>query len=215
MAPVAPVSVVSSCGSSIYCSSGSSIGFVVRGSGGSSGSSSICRSWRQYISCRLWLQYLSLLWGLLRYLLSFMAPPVSVACGSIGCRLWLWYLLSFMSPVSPVVHGSISICRLWLQYHLLLLVDPLVIACGSSGSSSICRSWLQSICRSWLRYLLWLSFVAPVAVVLSYGSSICCAWLYHQYLLLVVVVCGSCDCHGRLPFCVFNRQSSSVLVIFL
>ena len=79
-----------------------------------------------------------------------------IACGSGICRSWLQYL----SPVSPVVHGSsICSCRLWLQY-LLSLVAPVdvVSSCGSSlaahpvvspvihgsGSSSIisCCSWL-------------------------------------------------------------------------
>ena len=76
-------------------------------------------------------------------------------------------------------------------------MDPLVIACGSGSSSSICRSWLQSICRWWLRYLLWLSFVAPVALVsVVHGSttSICCLWL--QWLSFMAPVFSVCCCSG-------------------
>jgi len=203
VAPVAPVSVVVACPVAPVLSP-----VVVRGS-------SICRLW-----LRQWLQspVLSVVHGsstigfvVLSCGSSLTARPVSVVVthhgssicclipvspvsvvrgSSISCRSWLRYLLSFMAPVSPVVRGS--------------------------GSSSICRSWLQSICRLWLRYLLWLSFVAPVAVVLSCGSSICCGCLHqYHYLLLVApvapvsVACDSC-CS-----CVFNRQSSSVLAIFL
>ena len=126
-----------------------------------------------------------------------------------------------MSPVS-VVHGSgsSSICRLCLQWWLssprpVAPVSPVVHV-----SSICCRSWLLwlsfvtpvSVSHLWL---LWLSFVAPVAVVSPCGSSICHVCLHYHYLLLVApvapvsVACGSCCSCG------FNRQSSSVLAIFL
>ena len=141
---------------------------------------------------------------------------LSVACGSSICRgsstccLVLW----LQAPVSPVVHGSTSICRptcgsigcrLWLQY--LVSVD---------------RSWLQSpvsVVCSWIRFLLYLSFAAPVSPVVSScgscGSSSGSSTIYCHFLWLQAVDRRSCGCHGRLPSCGFNRQPSSVLVIFL
>jgi len=228
MAFVAPVSpVVSSCGSSICCT-------VVCGS-----SRSICCLvlWLQYLSFVAPVAVSVVVHGSSLLYLLFVTPVSSicprswlpqwlvqaVARGSSGsrrlslvrasstticCHLWLQWL-SLVAPVF-VTCGS-SGCRLWLQY--LSLVAPVSVV----RSSSICRLLVAtvSVCRSWLRYLvLWLSFVAPVAVVLSCGSSICCGCLQYHYLLLVApvdpvsVACGSCCSCG------FNRQSSSVLAIF-
>ena len=140
---------------------------------------------------RLWLQY--------HYLLLLVAP-VSVACGSSICRLWLQCILLFVAPVvlSPVVCGS-SICRLvlWLQAPVSPVVhgsslSPVSVVCVSS----ICRSWLWQ----WLRYLSlmasaslrYLSFVAPVFVVVHESSTICRSWLHCAIGL--VVACGSSIC---------------------
>ena len=129
-----------------------------RSCGGGGGGSSICPSWLQCLSSRpvvhgstssyllshQWLQYLQYL----QYLLSFMALPVSVVRGSIGCRLWLQYV-PFLAPVS-VVCGS-SGCR---------LIDS--SGCRSNGSSG-CRSIDSSGCR--VDRLQWLSIDSgPVAV---------------------------------------------------
>ena len=93
--------------------------------------------------CRLWLQ-----WLLLVAPVSVVTPVSAVShlscCGSSSiCRSWLQYLLPV--AVRPM---DFSGCRLtpvavdrlqwlsfqWLQY--LSLVAPLVVACGSSSTSS-------------------------------------------------------------------------------
>jgi len=230
VAPVAPVFVIH----------GTSIDFVV------------CSSSLQYWLCCSCLQYLSLV----------VAPVLSaVVCGSS-----LQYL-SFMAPVvsvSPVVHGSGSICiscrswlqppvsvgRLWLQYQSfvfpvpllstiiccrsigwLLLVAPValvvvvapvapvvssVVACGSSIGGFVLVHGSRLLYLLMLRYL---SFVAPVVAPAcrhgSCGSSICCGCLQYHYLLLVAPVAPVSVACGCCCSCCFNRQSSSVLAIFL
>jgi len=142
---------------------------------------------------------------------------LSVACGSsISCRSCLqWYCLSFMAPLA-VVRGSrgsgsiYSICRSWLQYRPSCSVAPVlsILFCGSSMVISL----------SWLRYLL-LSFAAPVSPVVSScgscGSSSGSSTIYCHFLWLQAVACRSCGCRRCLSCSSFNRQPSSVLVIFL
>jgi len=193
---------------------------------------------RSTVSCRLWLQYRSLVahGSSLQYLLllfmapvlalSFIAPVSSICCSSLQywlCRSWLQYL-SFVAPVSsvvsllqsppvsPVARGSGSIC---ISCHSWLRVWSLVAPVAPV--SPVVR--VSCICHSRLRYLLSSRPVAPVSPVVARGStsgsSICCVCLQYHYLLLVApvapvfVACGSC-CS-----CCFNRQPSSVLVIFL
>ena len=119
VAPVAPVSVVVACPVApvlspvVACSWLQYLLFVAPAVAPVS-STIVCRSWLQYywLCCFvLWLQshgsssiccrHSS--W--FQYLLSH--PCVS----STICRPWLQYLLSFMAPVSPVVHGSGISCR--------------------------------------------------------------------------------------------------------
>ena len=179
-------------------------------------SSGICRpshSCGSSIFHCLWLHY----W-------SFMAPVSSICWRSCICRLWLRQWLHWLSLVAPV---SSSVVR-----------PVVVVVVSSSCGSNICWllmapvvSLLLSVapvdrCRLWLRYHLLhdlLSFMAPVSPVVrswlhavAHDSSICRVCLqYHHYLLLVApvapvsVACDSCCSCG------FNRQSSSVLAIFL
>ena len=162
-----------------------------------------------------------------------MDPISSICCrlvapvSSICRRSWLQCLqLLLAAPVlvSPVVRGSPA-SRLSLMAPVSVACDSslqyLLIACGSRlrsvspvvhGSGMIsCRSWLQFwlVCRSCLQYLLssWLQWLQAVA----HGSST----IYCHFLWLQAVARCSCGCHGCLPFCGFNRQPSSVLVIFL
>ena len=135
-----------------------------------------------------------------------------------------------------------SICCSWLQYLLSFVSSCGSSGCHSSGSSlqyRLCRSWLHQyrLCRSWLHqspvsvapvssfgFVVRVSsiccLVAPVSPPVSVvsptcGSSIYCGCLHYHYLSLVApvapvsVACGSCCSCG------FNRQPSSVLVIFL
>ena len=120
---------------------------------------------------------------------------LSMACGSIGCRLWL------QSPVSPVVHGSSSICC--ISCRLSHLVTPAAVVCGSSSTiCSCCCLWLRYLLSSWLRYLLsisscgsrqylsshlWLQFVAPLSVVRGSSSSRCCRCTCGSSISVVVV----------------------------
>ena len=152
---VAPVSVVHGSGISFCCCQSpvsvapvSSIGFVVRGP-------SICRLCLQYhlsfvapvVVAPVSSQYLLFVASV--YLLSFVAP-VSVA--PVGAP-----------PVSPVVHGFTSICRLWL--HWLLLVAPVSPVVHDSG---ICCAWLSSsIIRRLVLWLLWLRQWLKYYLVLS------------------------------------------------
>jgi len=192
-------------------------------------------SLQYYWLCRLCLQCLS----------SFMAlvsPAVVRVSSTTICCLWLHWL-SLAAPVAPVlsvvIHSSSSICiSCRLSRHLVVAAPPVAVVCGSSLvqylSSRLvtrpvdgCRLWLWSyLLSSWLRYLssilscgrtpgsICRSLVAPVAPACR-GSSICCGCLQYHYLLLVApvapvsVTCGSCCSCG------FNRQPSSVLVIFL
>jgi len=193
----------------------------------------VCCGSSSIISCRSWLQC---------YLLSFVAPPVSVACGTTSLQYLSIACGSGLQPVSVVVPVAPAGCRSWLQYLSFVAPVSSVVSLLQSpvspvahGSGSICIS-----CRSWLRVWSLVAPVAPVSPVVhgspvsvvssahpvapvspvvargsTSGSSICCVCLQYHYLLLVApvapvfVACDSC-CS-----CCFNRQPSSVLVIFL
>ena len=168
------------------------------------------------IGCRLWLQYLSLLAPVVVVVPVVCGSPVApqydlspVASVSVVCCLVLWlqyYLLSFdrlwlssicissrlwlQSPVSPVIHGSSSICiSCHLSHHLV--APPVAVVCGSSLvqylSSRLvtpvdgCRLWLWYLLLSWLRYLL---------SILSCGSRLQAVSVHRSWLhwLLPVVM---------------------------
>jgi len=92
-----------------------------------------------------------------------------------------------------------------------------------SSTTTICRLWLQSapvsvspvllsvVCGSSL--LLYLSFVAPVSVVLSYGSSISCRLLCLQYLSVVHGSSIVCRLWLQYQFCRSWLQSPVVSVV--
>ena len=134
-----PVSVA--CGSSVCCSWLQSpvlalLSFVAPGVSvvrGSGISSCICR-------LVMWLQYL----------LCGSPVPLSVACGSSGCRSWLQSSVSVVAPVSVVRGSGISCCLVlwllwlqqWLKYYLLSL--PVAPSCLSL------LLWLSSLLVLWL-----------------------------------------------------------------
>jgi len=124
------------------------------------------------------------------------------------------------------LHSVVHICYSTSTSRSFKLLVTM-ICCSSicrpttSVSSILCRSWLlYLLSHQCLQYLsLWLRYYLLLYLSsqgLSCGSSICCsAWLHYQYLLLVDPVAPVSVACGFCCSCGFNRQSSSVLAIFL